>query len=100
MWQRCWSFIRHRLDPGFPASDADKDALPDLADIPIFMFVGGDDGPWLERMTETRDTLESLGAAVRLSVRAGEGHIISSLSDGVDIFDSFDSVRVLQPNSG
>jgi len=79
--------------PGFPESDEDRDALPDLAGIPFAMFVGGEDPGWRERMVETRDTLESLGAEVTFDVREGEGHIMASLSDGEDIFNFLDSVR-------
>jgi len=79
--------------PGFPSSEADRQALPDLASIPIAMFVGGEDSGWIEPMVEARDTLESLGASVAFEIREGEGHIMTSLADGVDIFDFFDSVR-------
>ncbi len=79
--------------PGYPGSPADQDALPDLADLPFAMFVGGEDPGWLEPMVETRDTLESLGATVAFDIRDGEGHIMASLADGVDIFDFLDSVR-------
>jgi len=79
--------------PGFPESNADEAALAELGDLRFSMFVGSNDTGWLNEMTKTRDTLESLGATVSLDVREGEGHIMSSLSDGVDIFDALDESR-------
>jgi hypothetical protein len=79
--------------PGFPADPSDASSLADLARIPVAMFVGGNDPGWIEPMSEARDTLISLGGTVTLDIRPGEGHIMSSLSDGVDIFDFLDSVR-------
>ncbi|GBE24403.1 hypothetical protein BMS3Bbin02_00674 [bacterium BMS3Bbin02] len=79
--------------PGFPDDPSDSAALSELAKIPVAMFVGGDDPGWIAPMNETRDTLESLGGSVTLEVRTGEGHIMTSLSDGVDIFDFLDSAR-------
>ncbi len=79
--------------PGFPESDEDRDTLRDLANIPFAMFVGGEDPGWQGPMAEARDTLESLGADVAFEIREGEGHVMASLSDGVDIFDFLDSAR-------
>ena len=79
--------------PGFPAGPTDAGSLADLAKLPVAMFVGGEDPGWIGPMRETADTLESLGGTVTLDIRNGEGHIMRSLSDGVDIFDFLDSVR-------
>lgn len=79
--------------PGFPGSDADKEALPDLAHLPFTMFVGSQDAGWLREMEITHDALVSLGADVVLDIREGEGHVIASLSDGKDIFDALDRMR-------
>ncbi len=79
--------------PGFPGSDADKEALDELAHLPFAMFVGSQDTGWLREMETTRDTLVSLGADVLLDIREGEGHIIASLADGKDIFDALDRMR-------
>jgi len=79
--------------PGYPDAPDDEGALAGLAAIPVSMFVGGEDPGWIEPMTKTRDTLESLGASVSLEIREGEGHIMSSLSDGVDVFTFLDSQR-------
>lgn len=79
--------------PGYPESPSDAKALGNLTRLPISMFVGGDDPGWIESMTVTRDTLHSMGGPVSLSVREGEGHIMTSLSDGVDVFDFLDSTR-------
>jgi len=79
--------------PGYPEAPDDEAALSELAAIPISMFVGGDDPGWITPMTKTRDTLESLGAPVSLEIREGEGHIMGSLADGVDVFTFLDSTR-------
>jgi hypothetical protein len=57
------------------------------------MFVGGEDPGWISPMTAARDTLEGLGADVSLEVRPGEGHVMASLADGVDVFDLLDANR-------
>ncbi len=87
------SFASMAVFPGYPASPSDRNGLAALTGIPIAMFVGGDDPEWLEPMTVTRDTIHTLGGPVLLDVRDGEGHVMSSLSDGVDIFDFLDSTR-------
>jgi len=79
--------------PGYPSSPDDPAALEGLKDIPISMFVGGDDPGWIEPMAAAHETLEALGATVSLDIREGEGHIMTSLSDGIDVFDFLDSVR-------
>ncbi len=79
--------------PGYPDTPDDEGALEGIAEIPVSMFVGGEDPGWIGPMTTTRDTLESLGASVSLEIREGEGHIMSSLADGVDVFTFLDSQR-------
>jgi pimeloyl-ACP methyl ester carboxylesterase len=79
--------------PGFPRSPADKEALPALVGMPVAMFVGGDDTQWIQPMVVTRDTLAGLGGAVTLEIREGEGHVMASMADGVDLFDFLDSAR-------
>ncbi len=86
-------FLSALVFPGYPTDPGDETSLADLAKIPVTMFVGADDPGWIAPMTATRDTLESLGGTVTLDIRAGEGHIMQSLTDGVDIFDTLDSVR-------
>lgn len=79
--------------PGYPDSPDDSEALERFSEIPISMFVGGEDPGWIAPMTATRDTLENLGASVSLKIRGGEGHVMGSLSDGVEVFDFLDSQR-------
>ena len=79
--------------PGYPDSPDDPTALEKFSEIPISMFVGGDDPGWIAPMTATRDTLEDLGASVSLEIREAEGHVMGSLSNGVDVFDFLDSQR-------
>jgi predicted peptidase len=79
--------------PGYPDSSDDSESLERFSEIPISMFVGGEDPGWIAPMTATRDALEYLGASVSLMIRGGEGHVMRSLSDGVDVFDFLDSQR-------
>jgi len=79
--------------PGYPDSPDDPATLERFTEIPISMSVGGEDTGWIAPMTATRDTLENLGASVSLEIRGGEGHVMRSLSDGVDVFSFLDSQR-------
>jgi len=79
--------------PGYPVSDEDRAALDTLSALPIAMWVGGNDTTWLDRMTETRDLLASLGADVQFDVREGEGHVMPSMADGVDLYDFLETAR-------
>ena len=78
--------------PGFPRTDEDRDRLEVVATLPIAMFVGQDDPGWVGPMRDAVAELTALGADVTLEVVPGEGHIISSLSDGVRIFDTLESL--------
>ncbi len=79
--------------PGFPRSDEDTAALETLRDIPVRLFVGEEDTGWVAPMQETLATLTDLGGDVTLDIRAGEGHVMQSLSNGVQIFDELDANR-------
>lgn len=79
--------------PGFPTSDADRDALDRLTAIPVHLFVGERDTSWVAPMSEAADRLDELGGDVTYEVFPDEGHIISALSDGVRIFDELDDAR-------
>lgn len=79
--------------PGFPRSEEDRAALASLTTIPIRMYVGETDSGWVSSMEETLATLTDLGGDVALDIRAGEGHVMASLSDGVQIFDDLDAAR-------
>ncbi len=79
--------------PGFPRDQAARAALPELADVPVRMFVGETDTSWAEPMQETADVLDELGGDITFEIVPGEGHIIGALRDGVRIFDELDAVR-------
>lgn len=78
--------------PGFPRG-GDADALEDLSDIPIRFFVGGQDTTWLAAGEAARDTLLGFGADVSLTSFPGEGHVISSTSDGAIVFGELERFR-------
>jgi len=79
--------------PGFARSGDDQQALADLADVPVRMFVGQNDTDWVLAMVDTEERLVDAGGDVTLEVVPGEGHIIASLWDGQRIFDELDAVR-------
>jgi dipeptidyl aminopeptidase/acylaminoacyl peptidase len=78
--------------PGYSEGGGDDPRLSVLKDIGVSMFVGGDDGGWLEPSQQTEQTLKGLGYSVELHVIPGEGHIIGSLT-GADLFDAMERVR-------
>lgn len=79
--------------PGFPRSGSDKDALADLVDVPIRMYVGGDDTSWIGPAQEAADEFSGLGGDVELTIFEGEGHVMSSTRDGVLLFEQLESFR-------
>lgn len=80
--------------PGFPAEGTDTAALEELVQLPVSMFVGGDDLAWSIPMVVTRDRLEQLEAEVRLTSFPGEGHQPPSLT-GKLLFDELERMRAL-----
>ncbi|MEM7534808.1 MAG: hypothetical protein AAF639_21705, partial [Chloroflexota bacterium] len=79
--------------PGFPRTDTDFDNLSRLVDIPIAMYVGEDDSGWVERMEKTAERLTQLGGQATLVIKEGEGHLIGSLTDGVELYEVLESFR-------
>lgn len=73
--------------PGY-ARDDDRDALDALAQIPVRLFVGGEDSSWLAASEDLRDELDQRGGDVVLRVFPGEGHRIGALRDGTILFDT------------
>jgi len=86
--------------PGFPRSAEARDALSELVDVPVRMFVGGDDTAWIDPMRSAFDTLTELGGDVTFEIVADEGHIIDSLRDGVRVFDELDANRSTADEDG
>lgn len=79
--------------PGFPTSEAGQAALPELTDVPVRMWVGGDDTDWLISSQTTLSMLEEAGADVWLKVYPGEGHVIRSTANGVAIFNALEALQ-------
>jgi len=67
--------------------------LAGLKNIPVTMFVGGDDSGWREGSEATKAALDKLGGKATLDVRNGEGHIIASVT-GADLFAALEAARV------
>ncbi len=79
--------------PGYPADAGDEARLVELTDIPVRLYVGGDDPAWVAGSQAAADALSALGGDVELTIVPDEPHIISTLSDGVAIFDDLDEMR-------
>ena len=79
--------------PGFPQSPADRDAFAQLTDVPIRMFVGGLDEPWIGPSQDTVAQVEELGGDITLTVFDGEGHVMNSTRDGTVLFEQLESFR-------
>jgi len=79
--------------PGFPQSEDDKAALAGLVDVPIRLYVGGNDIGWIEPAEQAANTVEALNGDVQLTIFEGEGHIMDSTSDGVLVFEQLESFR-------
>ncbi|MHC4989369.1 MAG: nuclear transport factor 2 family protein [Planctomycetota bacterium] len=85
-------FLSLTVLPGFPPAAEDEARLERLKDMPVFMYVGGDDRRWRERTEQTRVSLEALGVDVQATVLTGEGHVPPSL-DGTVVMEHLDGVR-------
>lgn len=79
--------------PGFPSSGSDRDAMENLTDIPIRLYVGGNDAAWLEPMQETSTDMAILGGRLSLEIFPGENHIVESTYDGRIVFEQLESFR-------
>jgi pimeloyl-ACP methyl ester carboxylesterase len=79
--------------PGFPQSEDDQSALRQLANIPVRLYVGGTDTGWISPSEQVANTLEELGADVKLTIFEGEGHKITSTRDGALIFEQLETFR-------
>jgi predicted esterase len=80
--------------PGFANSPSDQAALKLIADnMPVRLWVGGDDEGWVAKMETTTSQLESSGGDVKLKSFPGEPHMIKSILDGNEIFDALESIH-------
>lgn len=86
-------FASLTLAPGMP-QDLNLESLGALKDLPIAMYVGGEDRDWREPMERIAAHLAELGAEpARFTVFEGEGHTPASLT-GQTIFHTLESFRV------
>ena len=79
--------------PGFPRSEEDQAALAGLTDVPVRLFVGGNDTGWIGPAENAVESLTSLGGDAELTIFAGEGHVMDSTRDGTVIFELLESFR-------
>ncbi len=66
--------------PGYPAPPASAAADTALIDIPVVLYVGGDDPSWQEPMEAFAASFRDTGGDVTLTVRPGQSHVIGDLS--------------------
>ena len=78
--------------PGFPPTEDDLERLAALADVPVRMFVGETDTSWVRGAEQALEVLEAAGGDVELTIAAGEGHILRSLT-GAELFDLLEAAR-------
>jgi pimeloyl-ACP methyl ester carboxylesterase len=79
--------------PGMPDSDDDRARLAEVASLPVSLFVGGADEPWLASSRDAEKRLRELGARdVRLTVVEGQGHQLQP-SVATELFDRLDELR-------
>lgn len=78
--------------PGYPRG-GDQVALENVVDIPVRLWVGGDDSSWLDNMEDATEDLRTLGGDVELFVLPGEPHVLQSTVDGVAFFNELDAAR-------
>lgn len=88
-------FASLSLLPGMP-NDAGMEQLERLADLPMAMYVGGDDKPWLTKMREVEERMTELGfPPERFTVLEGEGHTPTGLT-GKTLFQTLETFRLRQ----
>ena len=79
--------------PGFARSDSDRDALAELSDVPIQIYIGGNDAPWIDGATATVDAARAAGVSIHVQTFPGEDHIIMSTYDGRIVFEQLERFR-------
>ncbi len=79
--------------PGFARSAEDQAALAELTDVPVRLFVGGEDTNWIGPAEEAVATLTSAGGDAELTIFEGEGHVMDSTRDGTLVFELLESFR-------
>lgn len=78
--------------PGYARPGEPFDNLHRLKDIPVHMFVGAEDTPWVSQAQATADRLTELGGTVSLEFVPDEGHVIQSLT-GEQLYELLDLLR-------
>lgn len=80
--------------PGFARTGGDRDALAELTEIPVRIYVGGTDTAWIDGAEETVDVFVRAGGDIQLQTFPGEGHVIQSTSDGTIVFEQLERFRL------
>lgn len=78
--------------PGVPPSSALFERLSSLEGLPVLMYVGEEDTPWLKGSRATAARLKELGVDVELIVVPGDRHYLRSFSLS-GLYDRLESYR-------
>ena len=90
-----WPQLFHSIAvlPGWPGPDLLRH-LDRIVDIPLKMWVGEKENKVrFDLMRQARSALLALGGTVELEIRPGEGHTITSLFGGEELFDYLERHR-------
>ncbi|MDX9912056.1 MAG: DUF1223 domain-containing protein [Phycisphaerales bacterium] len=77
--------------PGLMARGAARQRVKALANMPLALYVGGEDPTWVHKAERTRDDLKKAGVDCSLTIRDGEGHVMPI--PPAELFDLLDSRR-------
>ncbi len=90
--QQPYQFQSLTVLPGYPPTAADAERLGRLRGMRVRMFVGGNDGHWVDRSKAAAKSLMDLDVDVELAVLDGEGHVPPSL-DGDIMMGHLEALR-------
>ena len=85
--------------PGVPPTKGFFDRLSALEGLPVLMYVGEEDTPWVKGSRTTASRLGELGIDVELVVVPGDRHFLRSFSVS-DLYDRLESYRPDPGGSG
>ncbi len=84
-------FVSLTVLPGLMAEETPVERIESLRDIPVRMFVGGNDSAWVHEAKRTVEALEEHGVDVELTLLEGEGHVVAVTPD--TLFDLLEERR-------
>ena len=80
--------------PGVASSNADTQRLKKIKDLPIALYAGAKDKPWIKGMQSMVDELKSLGASnLVFEIIPDQGHVIQGWQDGTKLLGVLEKWR-------